>query len=326
MPRLVAPLGRQQREDFAFIKVIRSMPDLALSAAAQQWINVVLIWVGFGTLAGLLATVILPFRRPVGPFSCLVMGIVGSTIGLLGLSWLFPDRELNPISPLGFLAAPPAPSCCWFSTASAQCCWPRTPTSRKRASPHFSPRLAGELVRRVVVADLRDKRGEQVRRLNNGAVGDFPRAVEKCGRARRRPISGSCNRREISPYWWHGTRSCFSDRTASTEHLPRGARQARRRAAGRGGPAGRRTRPAGGRAGRGQDAGRQGHRPQPRRQVPPHPVHARPAAGRHHRQQPLQQPDAGVRLQSRVRSSPTSCWPTRSTAPRRARRAPCWRR
>jgi uncharacterized membrane protein YeaQ/YmgE (transglycosylase-associated protein family) len=32
-------------------------------------------------------------------------GIVGSTIGLLGLSWLFPDRELNPISPLGFLAA-----------------------------------------------------------------------------------------------------------------------------------------------------------------------------------------------------------------------------
>jgi MoxR-like ATPase len=26
------------------------------------------------------------------------------------------------------------------------------------------------------------------------------------------------------------------------------------------------------------------------------------------------------------RSSPTSCWPTKSTAPRRARRAPCWRR
>ena len=35
----------------------------------------------------------------------MVIGIVGSTIGLLGLSWLFPGRELNPISPLGFLAA-----------------------------------------------------------------------------------------------------------------------------------------------------------------------------------------------------------------------------
>ena len=81
------------------------MLDFALSHAAQQWINVVLIWVGFGTLVGLLATVIFPFRRPAGPFWAVVTGIVGSTIGLLGLSWLFPDRELNPISPLGFLAA-----------------------------------------------------------------------------------------------------------------------------------------------------------------------------------------------------------------------------
>ena len=81
------------------------MPELALSPAAQQWINVVLIWVGFGTLAGLLATVIFPLRRSVGPFLAMVMGIVGSTIGLLGLSWLFPGRPLNPISPLGFLAA-----------------------------------------------------------------------------------------------------------------------------------------------------------------------------------------------------------------------------
>ena len=28
----------------------------------------------------------------------------------------------------------------------------------------------------------------------------------------------------------------------------------------------------------------------------------------------------------RARSSPTSCWPTRSTAPRPARKARCWRR
>jgi len=81
------------------------MLDFALSPAASQWINVVLIWVGFGTLVGLLATVIFPFRRPAGPFWAVATGIVGSTIGLLGLSWLSPDRELNPISPLGFLAA-----------------------------------------------------------------------------------------------------------------------------------------------------------------------------------------------------------------------------
>jgi uncharacterized membrane protein YeaQ/YmgE (transglycosylase-associated protein family) len=81
------------------------MPDLELSPIAQHWVNVVLIWVGFGTLAGLLATVILPFRQSAGPFSTMVMGIVGSTLGLVGLTYLFPDREINPISPLGFLAA-----------------------------------------------------------------------------------------------------------------------------------------------------------------------------------------------------------------------------
>jgi uncharacterized membrane protein YeaQ/YmgE (transglycosylase-associated protein family) len=78
-------------------------PDF--SPTAQQWINVVLIWVGFGTLAGLLATVILPLRHRVGPFPAMVIGIAGSTIGLLGLTWLFPGRLVNPISPLGFLAA-----------------------------------------------------------------------------------------------------------------------------------------------------------------------------------------------------------------------------
>jgi uncharacterized membrane protein YeaQ/YmgE (transglycosylase-associated protein family) len=61
------------------------MPELTLSPAVQHWIYVVLIWVGFGTLAGLLATVIFPLRH-VGPFSAMVIGIAGSTIGLLGLS------------------------------------------------------------------------------------------------------------------------------------------------------------------------------------------------------------------------------------------------
>ncbi len=81
------------------------MSDVALSPAAQHWVNVVLIWVGFGTLAGLLATVLFPLRRPAGVFWAVVLGVSGSTVGLLGLSWLYPDRRLNPITPLGFLAA-----------------------------------------------------------------------------------------------------------------------------------------------------------------------------------------------------------------------------
>jgi uncharacterized membrane protein YeaQ/YmgE (transglycosylase-associated protein family) len=81
------------------------MPDLALSSVAQHWVYVVLIWVGFGTLAGLLATVIFPPCRPAGPFWAVVMGIVGSTVGPLGLDWLFPGQQPNPISLPGFLAA-----------------------------------------------------------------------------------------------------------------------------------------------------------------------------------------------------------------------------
>lgn len=73
---------------------------------AQQCITVVLIWVGFGTLAGLLATVLFPFHRSAGPFWVVVAGICGSMVGLLGLSMLYQDeKQLNPITPLGFLAA-----------------------------------------------------------------------------------------------------------------------------------------------------------------------------------------------------------------------------
>ncbi len=79
------------------------MPEL--SPAAQQWLNVVLIWVGFGSLAGLLARVVLPFREPTGPLPSLTLGIAGSAAGLGGLAWATGQRILNPISPLGFLAA-----------------------------------------------------------------------------------------------------------------------------------------------------------------------------------------------------------------------------
>jgi uncharacterized membrane protein YeaQ/YmgE (transglycosylase-associated protein family) len=81
------------------------MTELELSPAAQQVVNVVLIWIGFGTLAGLLAVVILHVKHPAGPIATLLLGIVGSVVGLLALTWFFRGRSLNPISPLGFLAA-----------------------------------------------------------------------------------------------------------------------------------------------------------------------------------------------------------------------------
>ena len=79
------------------------MPEL--SPIAQQWINVVLIWIGFGTLAGLLARAILPLREPTSMLPTLTLGITGSAVGLGGLSWATGGQPMNPISLLGFLAA-----------------------------------------------------------------------------------------------------------------------------------------------------------------------------------------------------------------------------
>jgi len=81
------------------------MPELELSQNAQHWVNVVLVWIGFGTLAGLLALVILPVRRPAGPIAAVFLGIVGSMVGLLVFSLVVGGQDFNPISPLGFLMA-----------------------------------------------------------------------------------------------------------------------------------------------------------------------------------------------------------------------------
>ncbi len=67
--------------------------------------NIVLIWIGFGSLAGLLARAILPFQEPTGSLPTLTLGITGSAIGLGVLSWIQGGGPSNPISPLGFLAA-----------------------------------------------------------------------------------------------------------------------------------------------------------------------------------------------------------------------------
>jgi uncharacterized membrane protein YeaQ/YmgE (transglycosylase-associated protein family) len=79
------------------------MPEL--SPSAQSWVNVVLIWVGFGSLAGLLARTMLPFQEPKGSLATLTLGITGTAIGLGVLSWAQGGSPSNPISPIGFLAA-----------------------------------------------------------------------------------------------------------------------------------------------------------------------------------------------------------------------------
>ena len=76
-----------------------------LSEAAQHWFTVTLIWIGFGTLAGLLAKALLPAREPSNAAAVVAIGIVGSLIGPLALSYLWRGHVPNPIGPLHLLSA-----------------------------------------------------------------------------------------------------------------------------------------------------------------------------------------------------------------------------
>ncbi len=76
-------------------------PDIA--QAATQLIDHVLIWVGFGTIVGLLAKAIMPGRDPGGAVATLVMGIAGTVIGCAVLMYCSNGQRVSPITPLGFL-------------------------------------------------------------------------------------------------------------------------------------------------------------------------------------------------------------------------------
>jgi uncharacterized membrane protein YeaQ/YmgE (transglycosylase-associated protein family) len=72
---------------------------------AQQWTETVLIWVGFGTLVGLLAKAIMPGKDPGGAIATLAMGVAGTVIGCGVLSYFWQGHLVTPISPIGFCVA-----------------------------------------------------------------------------------------------------------------------------------------------------------------------------------------------------------------------------
>ncbi|GAA4428508.1 GlsB/YeaQ/YmgE family stress response membrane protein [Bremerella cremea] len=78
---------------------------LQVSQQFEVWANLVLAWVGFGTLTGLFAKAIMPGRDPGGPIATLAMGIGGSVIGCGMVTLLFEGYQVSPISPIGFVVA-----------------------------------------------------------------------------------------------------------------------------------------------------------------------------------------------------------------------------
>lgn len=90
------------REDCLATMVFDAMD---FPAPAQYWVNLVLLWIGFGTVVGLIAKAFLPEGEPSSLFSVLVLGITGSCLGPVLVSQLRKPDHFHPITPLGILVS-----------------------------------------------------------------------------------------------------------------------------------------------------------------------------------------------------------------------------
>lgn len=81
------------------------MDNEQILTLAAAWANDVLVWIGFGTLVGLLAKAIMPGKDPGGAIATLAMGIGGTVIGCGILSFFMDGQRVSPISPTGFAVA-----------------------------------------------------------------------------------------------------------------------------------------------------------------------------------------------------------------------------
>lgn len=66
--------------------------------------NDILVWIGYGTVVGLLAKAVMPGRDPGGAVATLAMGIAGVIIGCGVWSLISKGGLVTPISPAGLVA------------------------------------------------------------------------------------------------------------------------------------------------------------------------------------------------------------------------------
>lgn len=81
------------------------MPELNLSPTAQVWVNIILLWIGFSAVVGLVVRCLFPGKEPQGLLGMLLIGILGSSVGPFLVTILWPNERFNPISPIGFSAS-----------------------------------------------------------------------------------------------------------------------------------------------------------------------------------------------------------------------------
>jgi uncharacterized membrane protein YeaQ/YmgE (transglycosylase-associated protein family) len=76
---------------------------VVLNDSAQHLVNDVLVWIGFGTVIGLLAKGIMPGRDPGGAIATVLMGVGGTILGCGVVSYFNDGQRVVPVSPMGML-------------------------------------------------------------------------------------------------------------------------------------------------------------------------------------------------------------------------------
>ncbi len=87
-------------EEFA-MEGLHETQELMLDNTLQQLMNDVFVWIGFGTVVGLLAKGVMPGRDPGGAIATVLMGIGGTVIGCGVVSYFRQAERIVPLSPLG---------------------------------------------------------------------------------------------------------------------------------------------------------------------------------------------------------------------------------
>jgi uncharacterized membrane protein YeaQ/YmgE (transglycosylase-associated protein family) len=72
---------------------------------AGEWADTVLMWIGFGTVVGLVSKAIMPGKDPGGALATVILGIAGSVIGCGIVALSISGAHVHCISPLGFVVA-----------------------------------------------------------------------------------------------------------------------------------------------------------------------------------------------------------------------------
>jgi uncharacterized membrane protein YeaQ/YmgE (transglycosylase-associated protein family) len=75
------------------------------ATTVAEWMNDILVWIGFGTIVGLIAKGIMPGKDPGGSLATLFTGIGGTIIGCGTYSFFSGGTRVTPISATGALVA-----------------------------------------------------------------------------------------------------------------------------------------------------------------------------------------------------------------------------